>query len=76
MEFDKEVDTSGLSCPLPVIKAKKALKEMEIGQVLKVLSTDPGSKKDIPAWSRMTGQEVLGEEEDGKLFTFYVKRNK
>jgi tRNA 2-thiouridine synthesizing protein A len=76
MEFDKEIDTSGLSCPLPVIKAKKALKAMEIGQVLKVLTTDPGSKKDMPAWARMTGQEILGDEEDGKLFTFYVKRNK
>ena len=76
MNFDKEIDTSGLSCPMPVIKAKKALKSLELSQVLKVISTYPGSVNDIPAWCNVTGQEILGQEEENKKFFFYIKRNK
>jgi len=76
MEANETLDTSGLSCPLPVLKSKKKIKSMEVGSILKIIATDPGSGKDIPSWCRVTGQELLETaEEDGK-FIFYVKRNK
>ncbi|WP_374242350.1 sulfurtransferase TusA family protein [Zoogloea sp.] len=58
MEFDKEVDARGLNCPLPILRAKKALAEMQAGQVLRVLATDPGSVKDFAAFARQTGNEL------------------
>jgi len=58
MEFDKEVDARGLNCPLPILRAKKALDEMQAGQVLRVLATDPGSVKDFAAFARQTGNEL------------------
>lgn len=63
MEFDKEVDARGLHCPLPILRAKKALAEMASGQVLRVLATDPGSVKDFQAFARQTGNELLGQSE-------------
>ncbi len=76
MEPDKIVDTSGLNCPMPVLKSKKAINSIEIGQILKIISTDPGSAKDIPAWARTTGQELLEETKEGEKFVFLVKRRK
>lgn len=58
-EFDKEVDASGLNCPLPILRAKKALSDMEKGEVLKVISTDPGSVRDFQAFARQTGNELM-----------------
>ena len=58
MEFDKEVDARGLNCPLPILRATKALAEMQAGQVLRVLATDPGSVKDFAAFARQTGNEL------------------
>ncbi|MHA1940234.1 MAG: sulfurtransferase TusA family protein [Candidatus Hodarchaeales archaeon] len=77
LEVHKTLDARNLSCPMPVLKSKKALKELDIGQVLEILATDPGSMADIPAWSRTTGQELLLSEELGsKNFRFLVKRQK
>lgn len=76
VEANEVIDTSGLNCPLPVLKAKKAIKSIDVGSVLKIIATDPGSKKDIPAWARVTGQELLEETEEGGKFVFYVKRTK
>ncbi len=76
VEANEVIDTSGLNCPLPVLKAKKAIKSIDVGAVLKIISTDPGSKKDIPAWARVTGQELLEETEEGGKYVFYVKRAK
>lgn len=59
MDFDKEVDARGLNCPLPILRAKKALAEMQPGQVLHVLATDPGSSKDFAAFARQTGNELV-----------------
>lgn len=74
-EAIKTLDARNLSCPMPVLKSKKALKELEIGQVLEILATDPGSMADIPAWTRSTGQELLSSEELGSNnFRFLVKR--
>lgn len=75
MNFDKEVDARGLNCPLPILRAKKALAEMQTGTILRVLATDPGSIKDFQAFSRQTGNDLLsqGETKD-KAFEFYLKR--
>ena len=72
----KTLDVKNLSCPLPVLKAKKALKELEVGQILEIVATDPGSKNDIPAWARSTGQELLDQKEENGVFYFYVKKVK
>jgi len=74
MNFDKELDAKGLNCPLPILRAKKALGEMASGQVLRILSTDPGSVKDFAAFSKQTGNELLSSAEKGKEFEFYIKR--
>ena len=74
MKFDKELDARGLNCPLPILKAKKSLNDMQSGQVLKVLSTDPGSVKDFQAFAKQTGNELLGQADAGKEYTFYLKR--
>jgi TusA-related sulfurtransferase len=62
MHIDKEIDTRGLNCPLPILKAKKALAELTSGQVLKVVSTDEGSLRDFQAFARQTGNELLNQE--------------
>jgi tRNA 2-thiouridine synthesizing protein A len=72
--FDREVDARGLNCPLPILKAKKALTELGSGQVLKVLSTDPGSLRDFQAFARQTGNEMLGQSEADRVWTFFLKR--
>ncbi len=74
MNFDKELDARGLNCPLPILRAKKALNDMQSGQVLKILATDPGSVKDFQAFSRQTGNELLSHDTGEKEFTFYMKR--
>lgn len=74
MEFDKEVDASGLNCPLPILRAKKALAELESGQVLKVIATDAGSVRDFSAFAKQTGNELLDSKEVDKKFIFWMKR--
>ncbi len=72
--FDVEVDASGLNCPLPILKAKKALSAASSGQVVKIVSTDPGSKRDFEAFARQTGNAMVGQQETGKVWTFFLKR--
>ena len=74
MNYDKELDASGLNCPLPILRAKKALAELASGQVLRVLATDPGSAKDFQAFCRQTGNELLSQVEQGGTFEFLLKR--
>ena len=74
MEFDKELDTKGLSCPLPILKAKKALNDLTSGQVLKVLPTDPGSVKDFLAFARQTGNALLSHTEENSTFVFLMRK--
>ena len=74
MNFDKELDAKGLNCPLPILRAKKALAEMGSGQVLRIMATDPGSVKDFAAFAKQTGNELLSTAENGKEFEFYIKR--
>jgi TusA-related sulfurtransferase len=74
MDAHKELDTRGLNCPLPILKAKKALSEMNSGQVLKVLSTDPGSTRDFQAFARQTGNELIEQSQAGDEFVHYLRR--
>lgn len=74
MNFDKELDARGLNCPLPILKAKKALTDMQTGQVLRILATDPGSVKDFEAFSKQTGNALLEHSAADKEFTFFLKK--
>jgi TusA-related sulfurtransferase len=74
MEVHKELDTRGLNCPLPILKAKKALAEMHSGEVLKVIATDPGSTRDFQAFSKQTGNELLEQHTQGGEFIHYLRR--
>jgi len=71
--FDRELDVRGLNCPLPILRAKKALGELTAGQVLKGRATDPGSVKDFQAFCKQTGNELLSHSE-GSEFTFFMKK--
>ncbi|MCK2126574.1 sulfurtransferase TusA family protein [Thauera aromatica] len=75
MNFDKDVDARGLNCPLPILRAKKALAELKTGQILRVVATDPGSVKDFQAFARQTGNELVGQgETEDAAFEFFLKR--
>jgi tRNA 2-thiouridine synthesizing protein A len=76
MRADQTLDCYGLLCPMPIIQTAKTMKEMKIGEVLEVVSTDKGIKEDMPAWCRQTGQKFLGVEEDGDVFKAYVEKIK
>ncbi len=73
--FDRELDASGLNCPLPILRARKMLNEMERGHVLKVISTDQGSVKDFEAFSKQTHNPLLSSGEEGGKFVFLLKKN-
>ena len=74
MNATKEIDTRGLNCPLPILKAKKALSELRAGDVLKVLDTDPGSVRDFQAFARQTGNELIEQCNDDGDFVHYLRR--
>ncbi|HEU0201959.1 MAG TPA: sulfurtransferase TusA family protein [Burkholderiaceae bacterium] len=74
MPFQKEIDTRGLNCPLPILRAKKALADMMSGQVLKIVATDPGSIRDFQAFARQTGNQLLGQFTVEREFIHYLKR--
>jgi tRNA 2-thiouridine synthesizing protein A len=71
---DQVLDVKGLNCPLPILRAKKALKDMPTGATLQVLATDPGAVKDFEAFCRTTGNELLESAVDGKVYRFVIKR--
>ncbi len=68
------LDARGLNCPLPILKTKKAIKEVPVGETLKVLSTDPGSVKDMDAFCRTTGNDLVESGQDGDIYTFLIRR--
>ena len=74
MNFDKELDARGLNCPLPILRTKKALAEMTSAQVLKVVATDPGSVKDMQAFAKQTGNELVSSAETSGEYTFFMKK--
>ncbi len=71
---DRLLDCSGMLCPMPIVNTTKAMKELQPGQVLKMISTDAGSPPDIEAWSRQTGNELLLSATDGNKFVFFLKK--
>lgn len=73
IKADETLDCRGLSCPMPVLKTKKTIGKMQSGQILEILSTDPGTKNDMPAFTKRGGHEYLGEKEDDGFTRFYVK---
>ena len=73
---DQVLDCSGLACPMPIIKTRKAIDGLQVGQVLKMIATDPGSIPDIEAWSKKTGHTLLETEQAGGTYTFYIKKTK
>ena len=74
METNKEIDTRGLNCPLPILKAKKALADMDSGQLLKVLATDSGSLRDFPAFAKQTGNELVEQQTVGAEYIHVLRR--
>lgn len=74
MNIDKEIDTRGLNCPLPILKAKKALAELKSGQTLKVVSTDAGSVRDFQAFAKQTGNELVEQTTEGVDFVHVLRR--
>jgi TusA-related sulfurtransferase len=76
IKSDKVIDTRGTSCPGPILAAKKGIVDVKLGEIMEVLSTDIGTKKDLPAWSKKMGQEYLGELEEGGIFKLFVKKVK
>ena len=73
-DFDQELDATGLNCPLPILRAKKAINGLEGGQTLKIISTDPGSVKDFEAFCKQTGNELLSSGEESGKFVFMIKK--
>jgi tRNA 2-thiouridine synthesizing protein A len=74
MQTNKEIDTRGLNCPLPILKAKKALADMAAGETLKVVATDPGSMRDFQAFARQTGHELMEQSAQGSEFVHVLRR--
>ena len=74
MEYQKDLDARGLKCPLPILKAKKALSDMSSGDILRVLATDPGSVRDFQAFARQTGNDLLEHSQAELEFTFFMRR--
>lgn len=74
MNADKLLDVKGLACPMPIVKTKKQMKEMEQGQVLEIHATDQGAKSDLMAWAKSTGNEMLEHQEDGGVLKFWIRK--
>ena len=74
MKIDKEIDTRGLNCPLPILKAKKALTDMHTGQLLKVIATDAGSVRDFQAFAKQTGNELVEQLNAGQEYIHVLRR--
>ena len=74
MKIDKEIDTRGLNCPLPILKAKKALTDMHTGELLKVVATDSGSVRDFQAFAKQTGNELVEQQNVGQEFIHVLRR--
>jgi TusA-related sulfurtransferase len=74
MKADAEIDCKGIHCPMPVIKAKQAIEKLNSGEILRIESTDKGSAKDIPAFARRSGHELLEMKEENGVFIFYLRK--
>jgi tRNA 2-thiouridine synthesizing protein A len=75
MQKDETLDAKGLMCPMPIVKLAKKFKEMPSGKVLELISDDVGSKEDVPAWCKNTGNQLLESKEDKGVFYYYIKKS-
>lgn len=75
IQSKKVLDLKGMPCPMPVVKVSKGIKEVEVGDVIEALTTDPGSLSDFPAWARTSGNEIVKTEQDGDVIRFFIKRS-
>jgi tRNA 2-thiouridine synthesizing protein A len=73
-DYDDELDATGLNCPLPILRAKKALNGLATGKVLRIIATDPGSVKDFEAFAKQTGNELMSSTEEGGKFMFLMRK--
>lgn len=76
IKISKTLDAKNLSCPLPILKTKKAIDSIEIGEFLEVFATDPGSATDFEAWSKSTGHEIAAQSEEGGVYRYVIKKTK
>lgn len=74
MNIDKTLNAKGLACPMPIVKTKKAIEDIESGQILEVVATDAGAKSDLQAWCKSSGHELVDMNEENDVFTFYIKK--
>ncbi|MBA2175007.1 sulfurtransferase TusA family protein [Halobacillus locisalis] len=74
MNVSKVLDAKGLACPMPIVKTKKAIKDVESGEVLEIHATDQGAKSDLTAWAKSGGHELLQHEEDNGVFKFWIQK--
>ena len=74
LDPDRKIDCTGLFCPLPIVKTREALRDMAVGQVLEMLSDDPGSDPDMKTWAQRSGQELVEVSRDGAIFRFLVRK--
>lgn len=74
MDKKETLDAKGLMCPMPIVKLAKKMKEMKVGEVLELIADDVGSKEDVPAWCKRTGNELVSQKEEGGAFFFYIKK--
>ncbi|MFD2682385.1 sulfurtransferase TusA family protein [Bacillus seohaeanensis] len=74
MEITKVLDAKGLACPMPIVKTKKAINELESGQIVEIHATDKGAKNDLSAWAQSGGHELVKHEEDSDVLKFWIKK--
>jgi tRNA 2-thiouridine synthesizing protein A len=74
MDKNDTLDAKGLMCPMPIVKLAKKMKEMPVGSTLELIADDVGSKEDVPAWCHRTGNQLIGQKEEGGAFYFYIKK--
>jgi tRNA 2-thiouridine synthesizing protein A len=74
LDSDRILDCKGLICPMPVVKTAKAIKELQVGQVLLMMADDPGAKPDIESWAKQTGHQLLDVQQEGQAYHFWIRR--
>ncbi|OKL37799.1 sulfurtransferase TusA family protein [Domibacillus mangrovi] len=74
MKADQVLDAKGLACPMPIVKTKKAINQLEAGQILEVQTTDKGANGDLTAWAKSMGHTLLNAKEEDEIFTFYIQK--
>jgi tRNA 2-thiouridine synthesizing protein A len=74
MDKNDTLDAKGLMCPMPIVKLAKKMKDMKVGEVLELIADDVGSKEDVPAWCKRTGNQLVSQKEEGGAFYFYIKK--